>query len=403
MHQQLIGLFVGRLAVIAGHHDLEPVGDQRAFQRLHPLHDAMGDDHRIGALALGHGQADRRRPAPALAGAGVVGGAGLVLARGLHNGGDITQMDGLPRHGADGQQGGVVRRRQTLARAQGHGLALVAESAGGEAAIGLGDGLEHGGQGHAARGHTSRIGLDPDLGRATADDEGQADVLDLADLGAQAGGDVIEGLIAPAPGDVGARRQGQDHGGHVVDPARDDLRLRHADRNGPIVGAHLLMHANRGGVRVGPDHETGGDHHLVVLHLGIDVLDAVDAANDGLQRLGRQFGRVGGAQAGGRDHDVDHRHADLRLLLAGDRQHGHQTHGDRRQQHQRRQRRIERGFGEPSGQAQIHREFSGTRTTLPAARPDSTSTRSPLTGPPSWTGASLTRPARSMVRTKSMP
>ena len=91
-------------------------------------------------------------------------------------------------------------------------------------------------------------------------------------------------------------------------------------------------------VRVGSDFEPGGDHDPVILDLGVDVLHAVDAAHDSFQRLGRELRGVRGAQPGRGDHDVDHGHADLRLLLAGDRHQRHQADGDRRQQHQGSQR-----------------------------------------------------------------
>ena len=408
MHEQLIGLFVGGLPIVAGDNDIQACRDQRAFQSLDPLHHRMRDDHGIGPLAFGDRQADGGCPAPSIPGAGIVCGARLVLTRGLNDGRDVAKVNRLTGHRTDGQQGRVVGRGQPLARAQGHGLTLVAEAAGRKAAVGLGDGLQHRGQGHAARGHAGGVGLDPDFRRSAADDEGQADVVDLPDLRAQPGGDIVEGLIAPARGGVGARGQRQHDRGHVIDTARNDLRLGHADGDGGVVGAHLLMDPNRRRVRIRTDHETGGDHDLVILHLGVDVLDAVDAAHDRFQRLGRQFRSVGGAQPGRRDHDIDHRHADLRLLLAGDRQHGHQADGDRRQQHQGSQRRIERGARQPPGKAEVHRARppladSGARTTSPTARPDSTSTRSSPAVPASWTGASLTRPARSTVRTKSMP
>ena len=52
--------------------------------------------------------------------------------------------------------------------------------------------------------------------------------------------------------------------------------------------------------------------------LAVDVLDAVDALDDRLERLGDELDRVGRLQPVGAHRDVDHRDADLRLLLARD-------------------------------------------------------------------------------------
>ena len=58
MEQQLVGLFGRRLAVVARHRDLDIVGDDAALDGLQPMHDLVGDDHGVGALALGDRDAD---------------------------------------------------------------------------------------------------------------------------------------------------------------------------------------------------------------------------------------------------------------------------------------------------------------------------------------------------------
>ncbi len=60
-----------------------------------------------------------------------------------------------------------------------------------------------------------------------------------------------------------------------------------------MIGADLLVDAQDRVVRVGADQEARGHHDAVVLGLAVDVLDAVDALDDGFQRLGDQFDRVG--------------------------------------------------------------------------------------------------------------
>ena len=52
------------------------------------------------------------------------------------------------------------------------------------------------------------------------------------------------------------------------------------------------------------------------------MLHAVDRLDDLFQRLGDELGGVGGLQARRADLDVDHRHRDLRLLLARQRDEG---------------------------------------------------------------------------------
>jgi hypothetical protein len=51
-------------------------------------------------------------------------------------------------------------------------------------------------------------------------------------------------------------------------------------------------------VGVGSDLEAGGDHDLVVVGEGVDVLDARDALDDRLQRLADQFNGVGARRPG---------------------------------------------------------------------------------------------------------
>ena len=148
------------------------------------------------------------------------------------------------------------------------------------------------------------------------------------------------------------------------------------------------MHAQDGGVRRGADEEAGGDHHLVVGGLGIDVLDPVDALDDGLERLGDELDRVLGLQPVGADDDVDHRNRDLRLLLAGERDQRQDTEDEGGDQEEGSQRRGDRRAGEPAGDAEVRLAVlragvvaHGTTTSSPARSPVSTSTLSPTGSP----------------------
>ena len=97
----------------------------------------------------------------------------------------------------------------------------------------------------------------------------------------------------------------------------------------------FVVHAQDGDIRRSSDQKARGHHHSIVPSLGVDVLDAVDALDDGLQRLGDQLYRVLGPQPVGAHVDVDHRHRDLRLLLARQRDQRHQTEHECRKQEKR--------------------------------------------------------------------
>ena len=56
VEQEFVGFFVGGLAIVPRDGDGEVLRDQRAFELFQPLGDALGDDHGIGAGALGQGQ-----------------------------------------------------------------------------------------------------------------------------------------------------------------------------------------------------------------------------------------------------------------------------------------------------------------------------------------------------------
>ena len=60
------------------------------------------------------------------------------------------------------------------------------------------------------------------------------------------------------------------------------------------------MNAQDRGILVRADEEARGDHDAVVLGLRIDVLDAVDALDDVLERPGDELDRLVGLVAVGR-------------------------------------------------------------------------------------------------------
>ena len=102
------------------------------------------------------------------------------------------------------------------------------------------------------------------------------------------------------------------------------------------------------------------------------MLDAIDALDDGLQRLGDELDGVLGLQAVGLDDDIDHRHGNLRLFLARQGHEREQAERQRRDQQQRRQRRGDEGAGERAGKTERPALTGatgfahGTRTLSPA-------------------------------------
>ena len=87
----------------------------------------------------------------------------------------------------------------------------------------------------------------------------------------------------------------------------------------------FIVHAKDCGVGRGADEETSGDHRIVVARLRVDVLDAVDALDDRLHRLGNEFDGVLRLEARRLDVDVHQRDGNLRLFLARKRDERDQT------------------------------------------------------------------------------
>ena len=158
------------------------------------------------------------------------------------------------------------------------------------------------------------------------------------------------------------------------------------------------MHAQDCVVGIGADQKTRRDHDAVVHCLAVNVLDPVDAFDDGLEWFGHEFHGIGRLQPIGNDADVDHRHADLWLLLAWNGEERNQADGERPQQEQRRQRRADRRLSEAPRQSKLH----GRTNTSPALRPERISSASGMSGRgscrPRCTGTSMTVLAAARTR-----
>ena len=112
----------------------------------------------------------------------------------------------------------------------------------------------------------------------------------------------------------------------------DDQRLQDADRDLVEVGADFVIDPQHRVVLVGTDDEAHGHHRLIVLRLAVNMLHTGDRLDDRLQRLGYQLDRIRCLEPIRLHDDIDHRHADLRLLFAWDGQQRDQAGGKRGEQ-----------------------------------------------------------------------
>ncbi len=229
---------------------------------------------------------------------------------------DILDIDRPPVARSQQQQADIGHALQGLAGDDRDEMVRLVEGPNQHRPVGVFQLVDELAQRDAVEGELFRVGLDADLVRAAADDVGQSDIVDLDQLVLQFLGDLVEAVVVPARCCRRLRRQSQGQDRHVVDAAADDQRQRDAVRQIGDVVADLLVDPGQRGVLVGADVKPRGRHHRIVLRARIDVLDAVDAFDDVFERLGDQLDRVLRLVAVGGDQHVDHRHADLRLLLA---------------------------------------------------------------------------------------
>ena len=81
------------------------------------------------------------------------------------------------------------------------------------------------------------------------------------------------------------------------------------------------------------------------------MLDLIKPHDDGFQRLRDQFHCINGFQPIGADQDINQRNRNLRLFLARQCGKSNQSHGQRCQQQQWRERGSDKGPGQTSGNA----------------------------------------------------
>ena len=142
----------------------------------------------------------------------------------------------------------------------GSDAAVLAERAGQEGAVGVGDLVDELFERDAVERELLRVGLDADLVRAAADDEGRADAVDLGQFVLQFLGDLEEAVVGPPARLVGLGRQRQHDDGDVVDAAPDDQRLGDALGDVGRCAARIFSCTrSTADVLVGADEKARGD------------------------------------------------------------------------------------------------------------------------------------------------
>jgi len=148
------------------------------------------------------------------------------------------------------------------------------------------------------------------------------------------------------------RGQRNGHHGYVIDTLRLDQRHRHAGRDLVEIGLQLVVHLDDRGPQLFADQEAHCHHGTTAFGSRIHVPHTGNLVHDPFQRFGHQAGDLSRRSAGILDEYVDHGHRDLRVFLT---RREHQTQQTDRQcgHHQQRGNRgIDKGAGQPAGDAQ---------------------------------------------------
>src|SRR5262249_20006941 len=155
----------------------------------------------------------------------------------------------------------------------------------------------------------------------------------------------------------------------------------------------LLVELDQRALDVVADAVADNDQRSPRLARGVDELDARDLPEQSLERRRDPVLDLLGAGAGHGHLVVDHRHLDLRLLLARQDRAGDAAAEDRAEDEERRQFGVDEGLRDRAGEAAAARDLHGrTSTGWPSASSSSpaTTTASPPDSPESIS----TRPAR---------
>jgi hypothetical protein len=342
VQQQLVGFFRGGRAVVARDGDADIGRDERALEAINPGQHGADDIDRVRARPLGHAEGDGRllagRTGAALAEQHVVGR--FVCA--VDDRRDVPKINRPPLGHADDRRADIARIAE-----EGAGLQQRFPVGGGlRAGVGLGVGLlQHrhevpgaeiaGGELLGIQHHAHGAVLAADQRRFGHEGNLLHRVIHLRSEPAQRGV-----IVARA-----VEGEGEDR--HVVDRAGLDERRGDAERDAVEVRLQLLVEADEGGLEVRADLEPHDGQVAAGACGGVEVFDTGDFPKEFLHRARDAVLHLGRRRTGHRHHHVDHRHLDLRLLLA-------RQHEDREKAEEQRggdDDRRQLGVDEQRGQA----------------------------------------------------
>ena len=356
---ELVRLLLGCLAVVACDLDLDLGRDQARAQVLELLQDGLRERARVRPRPLGERNRDGGMLAagrlavssPGRTGREEDGVRGLVGP--VDDARDLRHIDGpslgQAHHHAADLLGAAEERTDLDAD-----LPVVANG-GARRLLDRGR-LQRPGELHPAdpRGrHAVGVRLHAHHPRLAADQLGAARLGDLGELLRQLGRERPQPVARPA---LGPQREAQER--DVVDRVQLDDRRHHVARHDPAHGRLPLVDLDQAVLVRLADLEADGHHPHARARHRVDVLDTRDAPQDPLDRSHDPVLDLGGLGARPGHHHVDHRHADLRLLLAGSGEERERPEAERGPDDERRELAVEEGVGDLARESDAHAAIS---------------------------------------------
>ncbi len=442
---QLVDFLVGHQPRVAGDDQLEIGGQHIADQLLGPADHVGRHGDGVAAALLGdrdhdHWQAcvaggvdgrrfglgmavrlltaDHRARAAVMMMSGAMGRAPAMphevggLRGAVFDGGDVGQPHGPAVRHADDDLREVPGRRQRVAGFDRHGAVVADEPPRWQDRVRGGDRPRHRHEIDAIGGHSLDRGLDPHDPPLAADDRRPRY------LGHHR--QPLHQFLRYPPQLVGIRgarprRDGERHHRHVVDLHRPHHPAGYAGRDPVGMLSERGEELHQAPLAILPDVESHRDDRLVGLRHAVDVFHAIDLVEDPLQRCGHQLLDLGGGVAGEAHEHVGQRHDDLRILFPRRDQERRGAGGQRHDDQDDREVRVEKQSHEPRERIGVprflgvvgclgmgvsrHRAISSAAVVVP--RP--IMTRSPARSPESTSRSpSIARPRR-MARRSMRP
>ena len=155
--------------------------------------------------------------------------------------------------------------------------------------------------------------------------------------------------------------EGEGQNRHVVDRSRFEQRRNNSKRHAVEIGLELLVQTDQGHLRVDADLKTDDGHVGTGASRGVQVFDPGDLPEEHLHGAGDPVLDLVGRCTRHGYHDIDHRNLDLRLLLAGEEEHGKDAEQQGRCDQDGGQLRVDEKRRHPAGNAVAGRLVEGGR------------------------------------------